>query len=90
MSLLAWNVLGLLAGFIGTKLVNKTGQGVVLDIVLGSSALCSAASSSTYSRYPAGSKVVLNANKARVPAVSQCGGTHACGLGSAWEGKTEC
>ncbi len=35
MSLLAWIVLGLLAGFIGSKLVNKTGEGVVLDIVLG-------------------------------------------------------
>jgi len=27
--------LGLLAGFIGSKLVNKTGEGVVLDIALG-------------------------------------------------------
>jgi uncharacterized membrane protein YeaQ/YmgE (transglycosylase-associated protein family) len=35
MSLLAWIILGLLAGFIGSKLVNKTGEGVVLDIVLG-------------------------------------------------------
>jgi uncharacterized membrane protein YeaQ/YmgE (transglycosylase-associated protein family) len=35
MSILAWIVLGLLAGFIGSKLVNKTGQGVVLDIILG-------------------------------------------------------
>jgi uncharacterized membrane protein YeaQ/YmgE (transglycosylase-associated protein family) len=35
MSILAWIVLGLLAGFIGSKLVNKTGEGVVLDIVLG-------------------------------------------------------
>ncbi len=35
MSLLAWIVLGLFAGFIGSKLVNKTGEGVVLDIVLG-------------------------------------------------------
>ena len=35
MSLLAWIVLGLLAGFIGSKLVNKTGEGVVLDILLG-------------------------------------------------------
>ena len=34
-SILAWIVLGLLAGFIGSKLVNKTGEGVVLDIVLG-------------------------------------------------------
>ena len=35
MSILAWIVLGLIAGFIGSKLVNKTGQGIVLDIVLG-------------------------------------------------------
>jgi uncharacterized membrane protein YeaQ/YmgE (transglycosylase-associated protein family) len=35
MSILAWIVLGLLAGFIGSKLVNKTGGGVGLDIVLG-------------------------------------------------------
>ena len=35
MSLLAWIVLGLLAGFIGSKLVNKTGEGLILDIVLG-------------------------------------------------------
>jgi uncharacterized membrane protein YeaQ/YmgE (transglycosylase-associated protein family) len=35
MSILAWIVLGLIAGFIGSKLVNKTGEGVTLDIVLG-------------------------------------------------------
>lgn len=35
MSLLAWVFLGLIAGFIASKIVNKTGQGVVLDIVLG-------------------------------------------------------
>jgi uncharacterized membrane protein YeaQ/YmgE (transglycosylase-associated protein family) len=35
MSFLAWIVLGLLAGFIGSKIVNKRGEGVVLDIVLG-------------------------------------------------------
>jgi len=35
MSILARLVLGLLAGFIGSKLVNKTGEGLVLDIVLG-------------------------------------------------------
>jgi uncharacterized membrane protein YeaQ/YmgE (transglycosylase-associated protein family) len=28
-------VLGLIAGFIGSKIVNKTGEGFVLDIVLG-------------------------------------------------------
>jgi len=30
MSILAWIVLGLIAGFIGSKLVNKTGEGVIL------------------------------------------------------------
>ena len=35
MSFLAWIVLGLLAGFIGSKIVNKRGEGVFLDIVLG-------------------------------------------------------
>ena len=35
MSILAWIVLGLVAGFIGSKLVNKTGEGLILDIVLG-------------------------------------------------------
>lgn len=35
MSYLAWIVLGLLAGFIGSKIVNKSGEGLLLDIVLG-------------------------------------------------------
>lgn len=35
MSILAWVVLGLIAGFIGSKIVNKTGEGLLLDIVLG-------------------------------------------------------
>ena len=35
MSILAWIVLGFLGGFIGGKLVNKTGGGVLFDIVLG-------------------------------------------------------
>lgn len=35
MSFLAWIVLGLIAGFIGSKIVNKAGEGVLLDIVLG-------------------------------------------------------
>lgn len=35
MSLLAWIVLGLVAGFIGSKIVNNTGQGVLVDILLG-------------------------------------------------------
>ena len=35
MSFVAWIVLGLLAGFIGSKLVNKRGEGLILDILLG-------------------------------------------------------
>ena len=35
MSILAWIILGLVAGFIGSKIVNKTGEGLVMDIVLG-------------------------------------------------------
>jgi len=33
--MLAWIVLGLVAGFIGSKLVNKRGEGLILDILLG-------------------------------------------------------
>jgi uncharacterized membrane protein YeaQ/YmgE (transglycosylase-associated protein family) len=32
---LQWIVLGLLAGFIASKIVNKRGEGVVVDILLG-------------------------------------------------------
>ena len=35
MSFLAWIGLGLVAGFIGSKLVNRRGEGIVLDILLG-------------------------------------------------------
>jgi uncharacterized membrane protein YeaQ/YmgE (transglycosylase-associated protein family) len=35
MSFLAWIVLGLIAGFIGSKMVNKRGEGLVVDIILG-------------------------------------------------------
>jgi uncharacterized membrane protein YeaQ/YmgE (transglycosylase-associated protein family) len=35
MSFIAWIVLGLIAGFIASKIVNKTGEGFVLDILLG-------------------------------------------------------
>ena len=35
MSLIAWVILGLIAGFIASKIVNKRGEGVLLDIVLG-------------------------------------------------------
>lgn len=35
MSFLAWIILGLLAGFIASKIVNKRGEGAGLDILLG-------------------------------------------------------
>ena len=35
MSVLGWLVLGLIAGFIASKIVNKRGEGILLDIVLG-------------------------------------------------------
>jgi uncharacterized membrane protein YeaQ/YmgE (transglycosylase-associated protein family) len=35
MSILAWIVLGLIAGFIGSKIVNRRGEGLLLDIILG-------------------------------------------------------
>jgi uncharacterized membrane protein YeaQ/YmgE (transglycosylase-associated protein family) len=35
MSILSWILLGLIAGFIGSKIVNSTGQGLLLDIALG-------------------------------------------------------
>ena len=35
MSIIGWIVLGLIAGFIASKIVNKKGEGVILDIILG-------------------------------------------------------
>jgi uncharacterized membrane protein YeaQ/YmgE (transglycosylase-associated protein family) len=35
MSILAWLVLGLVAGFIASKLVNRTGSGIIMDLFLG-------------------------------------------------------
>jgi len=35
MSLLAWIILGLIAGFIASKIVNRRGEGFVLDVLLG-------------------------------------------------------
>ncbi len=35
MGMIAWLVLGLIAGFIASKLVNKQGEGALMDIVLG-------------------------------------------------------
>ena len=35
MSILAWIILGLISGFLASKIVNKTGEGFLLDILLG-------------------------------------------------------
>ena len=35
MGIVAWIILGLVAGFIGSKIVNKSGEGFFLDIILG-------------------------------------------------------
>jgi len=35
MSIIGWLVLGLIAGFIASKIVNRQGEGFLLDIVLG-------------------------------------------------------
>ncbi|MGD0620108.1 MAG: GlsB/YeaQ/YmgE family stress response membrane protein [Bryobacteraceae bacterium] len=35
MAWLTWIVLGLIAGFIASKIVNKRGEGLLLDILLG-------------------------------------------------------
>lgn len=35
MSFLAWIVLGLISGFIASKIVNKSGSGILMDILLG-------------------------------------------------------
>jgi uncharacterized membrane protein YeaQ/YmgE (transglycosylase-associated protein family) len=35
MSFLTWIVLGLVAGYIGSKIVNRRGEGMILDILLG-------------------------------------------------------
>ena len=35
MGILSWIILGLIAGFIGSKIVNRQGQGFWLDILLG-------------------------------------------------------
>jgi uncharacterized membrane protein YeaQ/YmgE (transglycosylase-associated protein family) len=34
-SIIAWIILGLIAGFIASKIVNRHGEGIVLDIILG-------------------------------------------------------
>jgi uncharacterized membrane protein YeaQ/YmgE (transglycosylase-associated protein family) len=35
MSIISWLILGLIAGYIGAKVVNNQGQGLMLNIVLG-------------------------------------------------------
>ena len=35
MGFLSWIILGLIAGFIGSKIVNKRGEGLFMDIILG-------------------------------------------------------
>ena len=35
MGIISWIILGVIAGFIGSKIVNKTGSGFVMDLCLG-------------------------------------------------------
>jgi uncharacterized membrane protein YeaQ/YmgE (transglycosylase-associated protein family) len=35
MSIIGWLILGLIAGFVASKIANRTGEGLILDIVLG-------------------------------------------------------
>jgi len=35
MNIIAWLVLGLVAGFIASKIVNKSGEGLIRDVILG-------------------------------------------------------
>jgi uncharacterized membrane protein YeaQ/YmgE (transglycosylase-associated protein family) len=35
MGVISWIILGLIAGFIASKIVNSTGSGLILDLVLG-------------------------------------------------------
>jgi uncharacterized membrane protein YeaQ/YmgE (transglycosylase-associated protein family) len=35
MSIIGWIILGLISGFIASKIVNKTGQGFFIDLILG-------------------------------------------------------
>jgi uncharacterized membrane protein YeaQ/YmgE (transglycosylase-associated protein family) len=35
MSIIAWIILGLIAGFVASKIVNKRGEGLLRDIILG-------------------------------------------------------
>ena len=35
MGFISWIILGLVAGFIASKVINKSGEGLIMDIVLG-------------------------------------------------------
>ena len=35
MSIIAWIILGLIAGFVASKIVNRHGEGMMLDIIIG-------------------------------------------------------
>jgi uncharacterized membrane protein YeaQ/YmgE (transglycosylase-associated protein family) len=35
MSIIGWLILGLIAGFVASKIVNRQGEGIVLDFILG-------------------------------------------------------
>jgi uncharacterized membrane protein YeaQ/YmgE (transglycosylase-associated protein family) len=35
MHLIIWIILGLISGFIASKIINRSGEGIVLDILLG-------------------------------------------------------
>ncbi len=35
MSIIGWIVFGIIAGFIASKIVNKQGEGLILDMILG-------------------------------------------------------
>lgn len=35
MSVIAWLVLGLVSGFVASKIVNKSGEGLIRDLILG-------------------------------------------------------
>ena len=35
MGIIVWLFVGLVAGFLGSKIVNKSGEGLVMDIILG-------------------------------------------------------
>ncbi len=35
MSIIGWVIFGLIAGFIASKIVNNSGEGIIMDIILG-------------------------------------------------------